>query len=58
MATTGEKHVRQWGEPMTATGEKPMAVDKKASCSTIEALVPVAMRQLRRRHLAFAGRQI
>ncbi len=35
MATIGEKscppvgrnHVRQWGEPMAATGEKPMAVD-------------------------------
>src|SRR3712207_2797825 len=23
----GRKHVRQWGEPMAATGEKPMAVD-------------------------------
>jgi hypothetical protein len=27
MATNGEKHVRQWGEPTAATAEKPLAVD-------------------------------
>jgi len=30
MATSGEKHGRRWGEPIAATGEKPMTVDSRS----------------------------